>query len=129
MNTSSAGLADSAWPKFHHDNRNTGLNVPLPPAPTGLGYNAGARTVALFWVAPESGTAVGSYVIEVASKPEMSDWASIDTGGRDTTFIFQTSGAFGQVYYIRVRAKGIAGVGPPSRALIVNPGTDARRRR
>jgi pimeloyl-ACP methyl ester carboxylesterase len=91
-----------------------------PGAPGALTSSAGATTVGLFWNAPVTGGSVSSYVIEAGSSSGASDLASVDTGGTQTQFV--ASNIAPGTYYVRVRAKNAAGLGPPSNEIVLTFG-------
>jgi len=84
----------------------------LPGPPCTLSASAGATTVSLVWSPPTAGGPVSSYVIEAGSQPGGTNLANLDTGTTATRF--DATSVSAGTYYIRVRAKGPAGVGAPS---------------
>jgi predicted phage tail protein len=76
--------------------------------------------VTLAWQAPAGG-AVTNYVIEAGSAPGGSNLANVSTTNSSTTFTATGVGA--GTYYVRVRAAGAFGIGPPSNEVMVVVGS------
>jgi fibronectin type III domain protein/matrixin len=76
------------------------------------------QIVTLTWSAPSSGGPVSSYVIEAGTAPSLANLLTVATNST------QTSAGFGGVptgtYYVRVRARNIAGMSTPSNEVQVN---------
>jgi hypothetical protein len=96
-------------------NRLASVSTSLPGAPRSLTVVAGLISVSLGWTAPLTGP-VSSYVIEAGKSPGASDIVVFDTFSTSTRF-FQASVATGK-YYLRVRARNQAGLGPPSNEVV-----------
>ena len=87
--------------------------VPGPPGtPT---FTLNGLEVALFWTAPPTGGPVVDYIVEVGSAPGASNIAVIPTSVATLSGV----GAPG-IYYIRVRGRNGAGLGPASLEIVVN---------
>jgi hypothetical protein len=84
--------------------------VPATPVVTVSGL-----LVTLIWAAPSSGGAVVDYLLEAGTAPGASNIAIIPVAG----LAFSTTAPPG-IYYVRVRARGPAGVGPPSADATIN---------
>jgi predicted phage tail protein len=80
---------------------------------------AGNR-VTLGWLPAAGGDAAASYVVEAGSQPSLADLASFDTGSSNPGLIVDTVPA-GR-YFVRVRAKNVAGVSAPSNEVVVTVG-------
>ena len=88
-----------------------------PGAPTSLSSSASGSTVILVWMAPASGDAPASYVIEAGSSSGASNLANFDTGSA-TTSLTATAVPAG-TYFLRVRAKNAAGLSGASNEFVV----------
>ncbi|MCX6552952.1 MAG: hypothetical protein NTY02_18455, partial [Acidobacteria bacterium] len=97
-----------------------------PGVPSGLITSSSGSSVTLWWVAPTSGSAPDTYMIEAGSAPGLSDLARVSTGTAATTF--SASGVAAGTYYLRVRAGNASGIGAPSNeAVLVVGGGDGCR--
>jgi len=98
---------------------------PGPGTPTNLTYAVDGSKVTLSWTAPISADATTTYVIEAGSAPAAFDLADFPTNSTATTFT--ATGVAAGTYYVRVRAGGASGVGPPSNevAIVVTAGCAA----
>ena len=92
---------------------NGAANVTLPGAPTDLTSAVAGLSVSLNWIAPAQGPAL-SYQVEAGSAPGLANLAVIGAGGT----AFGASAPAG-TYYVRVRARNGAGLGPPSNEVTV----------
>lgn len=96
-----------------------GAPVALPDAPTGFGalvYNVGGvpNVATMTWTAP-SGTVTG-YRLEAGTLSGLADITTVVLGPNTT---FQIAGVPRGEYYLRVRAVNAAGVGAPSRDVLL----------
>ncbi|MCX6553130.1 MAG: fibronectin type III domain-containing protein, partial [Acidobacteria bacterium] len=94
---------------------------PAPPGPpSGLTATATGSTIYLQWIAPTTGGAPTSYLIEAGSASGRTD-RSFSTGSAATSFT--ASGIGPGTYFIRVRAISAAGRSDPSNevSLVVGP--------
>ncbi|MGD9904137.1 MAG: reprolysin-like metallopeptidase [Vicinamibacterales bacterium] len=80
-----------------------------PAAPTALSATVSGGVVAVAWT-PPPGSAPAGYVLEVGSTAGASDIATIDVG---TATAISGAAPPGR-YFLRVRARGTGGAGPPS---------------
>ena len=88
----------------------------LPPtAPRNLVATPGFRSVRLTWLGPLGGGAVTGYQLEAGTSPGASNLASIALGAGLTLGPVSVQPG---TYYVRVRAVGEAGVGPPSNEVV-----------
>ncbi len=103
--------------------RTTALTgAPATGVPINLSATAIGSSVTLTWVAPTSGDAVLSYVIEAGSTSGTANLASFSTGNTATSFF--ASGVGTGTYFVRVRAVGASGIGVSSNeAVLVVTGT------
>ena len=87
-------------------------------APTNLAASVSGTTVILSWTPPATGDPVSFYVIEAGTAPGLSNLVqfALTTPGLTAPGI-----PFG-VYYVRIRAAGAAGFGPPSNEIVVTVG-------
>ena len=85
-------------------------------APTNLSATVVGSTVTLAWTAPPGAT-VTNYVVEAGSAPGASNLASFSTNSTATTFV--ASGVGPGTYFVRVRAAGSGGAGPPSNEVTI----------
>jgi hypothetical protein len=88
-----------------------------PGAPSGLRATLIGNRVSLAWIAPASGSAPTSYVIEIGSITGVADLAVENTGSTTTTFL---SGPVGdESYFIRVKATNSVGTSVASNEVIL----------
>jgi hypothetical protein len=92
---------------------NGAANVSPPGAPTNLTSAVAGLSVTLNWTAPSQGPAT-AYQVEAGSAPGLSNLAVVQIVG--TTF---GASAPPGTYYVRVRARNAAGLGPPSNEVAV----------
>lgn len=92
-----------------------GPNLP-PGPPANLTFVVSGSAVTLNWTAPATGGAPTSYLIEAGSSAGTSNF-TFDTGNTLTSF--GTAGVAPGVYYVRVRARNVAGSSGPSNEVIV----------
>jgi hypothetical protein len=91
-------------------------NAVVPPGPVfALEGGVSGSNVSLSWAAPSVGTGPFQYRIEAGSGPGLANLANITVAG--TTF--STAGVPPGVYYVRVRALGMAGVGPAGNEVVI----------
>lgn len=91
-----------------------GSGVDLPVSPFGLSASVSGGTVTLSW-APLVGAITG-HALEAGSAPGLANLASVTLGTASTaSFSAVPSG----IYFVRVRAMNIAGMGPPSDDIAV----------
>jgi hypothetical protein len=90
----------------------------VPGAPQQLQADVIGNIVVLRWLAPASGAPPIAYIIEAGSAQGLSDLARITTGP-DLSLI---ASAPNGTYYVRTRAVGSGGAGPPSNEIQVNVG-------
>lgn len=91
-------------------------NPVVPPvAPYGLAVAKAGGILTFSWAAPSIGTGPFSYRLEAGSAPGLSNLATVPVGA--TTF--SAAGVPPGLYYVRVRAVGVGGVGPVSNELVV----------
>src|SRR5262245_26215871 len=91
-----------------------------PGGPANLTASVNGTTVTLIWQPPESGDPATSYVIEAGSVSGQSDLASFDTLTSATSFV--ASAVPSGRYFVRVRARNAAGLGPASNEVVVMVG-------
>lgn len=90
-----------------------------PGAPVQLTAAVELSTVGLSWTAPATGGSVAEYVLEAGDGPGRANLAVISTGLARSFVTFAPNGT----YYVRVRARNEAGLGPASNeVLVVVPG-------
>jgi len=88
-----------------------------PGAPSGLTATLIGNRVSLAWIAPASGSAPASYVIEVGSITGAADLAVETTGSTATTFL---SGPVGdESYFLRVKATNSVGTSAASNEVVL----------
>jgi hypothetical protein len=75
--------------------------------------------VALHWTPAVGGHPVLSYVLEVGSVAGARNILVFDSAGAATTLTAE--GVPAGIYFLRIRADGSGGVGPPSPAIVVVP--------
>jgi hypothetical protein len=91
-------------------------------APINLNATAIGSSVTLTWIAPTSGDAIISYIIEAGSTPGAANLANFSTGSTATSFF--ASGVGAGTYFVRVRALTSSDFGAPSNeAVLVVTGT------
>jgi hypothetical protein len=84
----------------------------LPPAPTGLTVTGDVPMYTASW----QRVADAYYVLEVGSGPGLADVARIVT---TATTVGPAAVTPGVTYYLRVRAIGAAGMGPPGQEVVL----------
>jgi choice-of-anchor C domain-containing protein len=89
-----------------------------PSAPSNLIASQSGSSVTLSWALPSTG-APTSYVLEAGSSPGASNLAVVETVTTTMTAVSVPAGT----YFLRVRARSPAGVGPPSGELVVVVGS------
>ena len=87
-------------------------------APSNLAASVSGSTVVLSWTPPATGDSVAFYVIEAGSAPGLSNLANAAVPANGLT----VPGVPFGVYFVRVRAAGAAGFGPPSNEIVVTVG-------
>jgi hypothetical protein len=92
-----------------------GAVVP-PGRPIPLESEVTGQTVTLSWAEPSIGTGPFQYVLEVGSAPGASNLFNAPMAGQTT---ITANGVAPGIYYIRVRAIGVGGVGPASNEVVV----------
>lgn len=88
-----------------------------PAAPQGLTAGVVGNTVAFNWTGA-GGSAVGQYILEAGSAPGLNNLAVVALGKATSFSATAPSG----VYYVRVRARNLAGVSTASNEVIVRVG-------
>ena len=89
-----------------------------PGAPSGLSATVTVpQIVTLTWSAPTTGGPVSSYVLEAGSAPGLKNLADIATNNTQTSAV---GGVPTGTYYVRVRAKNLAGPSTPSNEIQVS---------
>ncbi len=89
----------------------------LPGPPAGLAATvAPGGGVTITWDAPTSGGAPESYVLEAGTATGVSNIGTAETAAPSTTFVVQATPG---TYFVRVRARNTAGIGPASGDLRV----------
>jgi hypothetical protein len=86
-------------------------NLTAPPAPTGLTANVAGNSVTVSWSAAPTAS---SYVLEAGSAPNLANLAIVNTPAPGLNAVAPNG-----TYYVRVRGRNAAGVGPPSNEIIV----------
>lgn len=90
--------------------------APIPPTPPfALEGTVAGSSVSLAWAAPPIGSGPFTYVLEVGSAPGLSNLGQLPT----PTASFAASGVPPGIYYVRVRAIGLAGVSPPGNEIVL----------
>jgi hypothetical protein len=87
-----------------------------PGAPTGLQATVNGSMVVLAWTAPAGGGAPTTYVVEAGSAPGSANLASLVTNSTATQM---TASAPRGTYFVRVRARNLAGTGAASNEVTV----------
>lgn len=90
----------------------------VPGAPTNLAVTVTGSSLRLTWIAPPTGCAPGSYLLEAGSSSGSSNVATVNTGNTSTSFTASSVGS--GVYYIRVRAVGAGGTSAASNEVIAS---------
>jgi subtilisin-like proprotein convertase family protein len=104
--------------------------VPAPTAPSGPGAPGAltaavaGSTVVLSWVAPVSGSAPTTYVLEAGSASGVSNIVVYPTGNTATSYT--APGVAAGVYFVRVRAANHLGTSAPSNEVVFTVGGGAR---
>lgn len=97
---------------------------PSPPGPpTGLSAVVSGSSVMLSWLAPGTGSAPTTYVIEAGTAPALADLGSATTGNAVTSF--SVGSVPNGTYFVRVRASNAAGVSGPSNEVTIVVGPSA----
>ena len=91
-----------------------------PGAPTNLTFLVTGSTVTLNWAIGPSERPPTSYVIEAGSAPGGSDLVTFDTGSAITSLV--ATAVPPGVYFVRVRAKNVAGLSAPSNEVVITVG-------
>jgi hypothetical protein len=86
-----------------------------PQAPENLEATITGNAVAITWLAPSTGGAPTTFVLEAGSGPGLSDLASVPVGSTTVA----ASGVPSGTYFIRVRAVTAAGIGSASEEIVV----------
>ena len=89
----------------------------LPSAPIGLAATVSGATVVLTWLAPATGGAPTSYVLQAGSASGLADLANSDTGSAATSLTAVDVPP--RAYFVRVLARNAAGTSPPSNEIVV----------
>jgi hypothetical protein len=89
-----------------------------PGAPANFTATVAGSAVSLNWSAPAGGGPISEYTLEAGSAPGGTDIASLSVGNSTSFGV----GAPPGVYYVRVRARNLAGQGSASTELIVRVG-------
>jgi hypothetical protein len=92
-----------------------------PGAVTSLTGSASGSTLTFTWTPPQTGGAVTSYVLEAGVSPGDSSLASFDTGNIQTAFVAVSVPP--GTYFIRVKARNPAGLGPSSNEVVIAVGS------
>ena len=87
-----------------------------PGAPTALSHFVFGGDVSLSWAAPLSGGAVDNYVVEAGTRQGLTDVTTFTTP-LESLFAPNTPAG---TYYVRVRARNVVGLGPPTPDLRVD---------
>ena len=87
----------------------------VPQAPVGLTFSRSGSLVQLSWAAPAAGPVPTAYLLEVGSQPGATNIATFDLGSSTSV---QATAAPG-TYFVRVRARSGAGIGPPSNEVVI----------
>jgi glucose/arabinose dehydrogenase len=88
----------------------------LPGVPSGLGAAVAGRNVTLSWTPPASGPVPTGYRLEAGSAEGAADIAVFDTNATPALGVGQVPDG---VYFVRVRARRGAAIGPPSTEIQV----------
>lgn len=99
--------------------RTVQLEPVITAAPTNLQRSVQGSTVSLGWQ-PPAGSQPTSYVIEAGTSPGASNIAVFDTGSASNGIVINN--VPNGTYYVRVRGKDSAGVGPVSNEVTVTVG-------
>jgi hypothetical protein len=91
-----------------------GAGCTLPGAPSGLGASVNGPIVSLGWSAASG--VFTTYVVQAGASSGSSNLASFDTGSVSTALVATAPSG---TYFVRVRARNVCGVGPPSNEVIV----------
>ena len=108
---SSSECLDRSAPRAHAE-----AVAGAPNAPTGLVAAVTLNNVSLTWLAPGSGPALTTFVIEAGPAPGA---APIAFATGSTLTAFATSGVPPGTYYIRIRARNAVGDSDPSNEVVV----------
>jgi hypothetical protein len=89
--------------------------IGTPGAPATLSFTRNGLQVALNWSAPSSGGPVSDYLVEAGSAPGTSNLAIVSTPG-----LTLSATAPPGIYYVRVRGRNPAGIGPASPEIVID---------
>jgi hypothetical protein len=95
----------------------------VPGVPTNLAATVSGNTVTLNWMAPASGGAPATYVVEAGSVPGAANLANALTNSTATSVSF--AGVPPGAYFVRVRARNALGNGGSSNEILVTVGCAA----
>jgi hypothetical protein len=93
----------------------TGLLV-APDAPHALAANVAGNNVTLGWQAPAAGGLVTNYQLEAGTAPGATNVGVFNMGLFTGVSVVAPNGS----YYVRVRARNLAGLGPASNEILVS---------